>query len=445
MTSSEKLDAVVIGANIRGLVATYVLSSLGYRAVLLEKAPFVGGVDGSFQTPDGSWFEYGMHVLDCDRSTIATKLFSHVVDGQVHRVKLNRGIVLRNQLMPYSPEPRDMPESLRKLLPSLELTDDIGDELPTRARLAECYGQAFTDLIFDETLPSLPAENRHRAFGVDEAELLTNIYPWFFPRADRRPKTGDESRLFHDRLRNNVDQFILYPREGGFGGFSNGFLKKFDSSTIEVITGAKDLEIEIDPGTHSIKRVSALGRQFTAEHYFWGAGWSQLCGLFDIPCQDTATDVVMIGSFRLNRQANSEFNEILLGDPSLRLNRVYFPGSFRESDEPLMQVDFAVPCAENPSTDPDYWQHAWTKDLTTLGVLDGNHRVEMFDYKTNRMHFNSYGMEGEPLVDADVSLLQDDSNIRPLIPSMANLNLNSHVPRNIAYVSSVLASQPGRD
>jgi hypothetical protein len=239
MTTPEKVDAVIIGANIRGLVATYVLSSLGYRAVLLERAPFIGGVDGSFKAPDGSWFEYGMHVLDFGRSDVATKLFTHVVDGQVHRIQLKRGIVLRNQIMPYAPEPAEMPEELRRMLPSMELTDDIGDELPTRSRLAECYGQEFADLILDETLPSLPTENRHRSFGVDESKLLTNIYPWFFPRADRKSKTGDESRAFHDQLRNNVDQHILYPREGGFGGFSKGFVSKFDPDIDQTVERAR--------------------------------------------------------------------------------------------------------------------------------------------------------------------------------------------------------------
>jgi hypothetical protein len=107
-----------------------------------------------------------------------------------------------------------------------------------------------------------------------------------------------------------------------------------------------------------------------------------------------------------------------------------------------MQIDFAVPCLDNPSTDPEYWRRTWVEDLTRLGILDSGHSVEMFDYKTNRMHFNSYGMEGEPLVDADPALLRADTNVRPLTPSMANLNLNSHIPRNIAYVTSVLAASP---
>ena len=57
------------------------------------------------------------------------------------------------------------------------------------------------------------------------------------------------------------------------------------------------------------------------------------------------------------------------------------------------------------------------------------------------MHFNAYGMEGQRLIDADPSLVRADSNLRPVVPSMANLNLNRYVPQTVEYVASIL----GRD
>ena len=71
----ERVDAIVIGGNMRGLVSCYVLDRLGYRAVLLERGKAIGGVDRSFTVEDGTTFDYGMHVLDEDRSTLATRLF----------------------------------------------------------------------------------------------------------------------------------------------------------------------------------------------------------------------------------------------------------------------------------------------------------------------------------------------------------------------------------
>ncbi len=439
MSDSEHLDAIVIGGNIRGLVTAYVLSSLGYKALLVDKAKTVGGADGSFKAADGSVFEFGMHVLDFMRSELATRLFSRVVDGAVNRIKLRRGIVLRNELMPYSPLPAEMPPSLAALLAKDPLHDDLGDRPPSRENLAAIYGEGFSDLIFDEVLPSFPSESRHLDFGVAEEQLMANIYPWFFPRAERATKSGDESRAFHDLLRSGVDQYILYPKRGGFGAFSAGFVDKLDPMRVEVLLGADDLEIQVVPNSHTIRKLNANGREFTADHYFWGASWPQLCALLEIPCQNTATDRILIGSFRLNRPAITDYHEILVGDPNHNINRIYFPAMFRQTDDPLVQVEFAIPLAAEFPVEADFWQASWVKSLQELGFLDAQHAVELFDFKTRAMHFNAFGMEGEPLVDADAGLLRADSNVYPPIPSMANLNLNSHVPRTVAYVTDVLS------
>ncbi len=442
MSGPETLDAVVIGANIRGLVTAHLLSSLGYRAALVERGPRLGGADGTFVTPGGARFEYGLHVLDENRSEAATRLFRLAVDDRVHRVQLKRGIVLRGHAMPYAPQPSGMPDELRRMLPGEDLVDDLGDELPTRVNLSRWYGRAFTDLVFDEVLPSYPSEHRHRQFGVDESRLLANIYPWFFPRARRRSRSGDESRAFHDLLRAGVPQHILYPREGGFSGFAEGLLRKLDPARIEVLMGADDLRIELKPGTHTVDAVHAKGRALRARHVFWAGPWEPLCRILGIPCQNVATDRVMLGSFVFDRPATSPWNELLVGDPSFSMARVYFPGLWRESADPLMQVEFAVPKAGDWPEDPAHWRAKWLDDARRLGLIGAAHRLVEFDFKSIDMHFNGFGMEGEALRDADPSAIQPGSNLHPVVPSMANLNLNRYVPRAIAQVSAVLARDP---
>jgi len=438
MTNDQQLDAVVVGASTRGLVATYALSALGFRAVLLEKASFIGSGDGSFQLSDGTWFDFGMHVLDELRAPVATRLFQHVVRQRVNRLRLKRAIVLRNHIVAYAPEPSGLPDELRKLLNRGDLTDDIGDDLPTRDRLAKYYGPGYADLIYDEVLPSYPTENRHREFGVDESELLVNIYPWFFPRARRTPKRGDISRAFHDKLRSGIDQYIVYPLEGGFGGFGQGFVDSYDPDRIEVVTGASDVEIVREAGRHRIDHITAGGREFRAQRYFWASGWPDLCRLFEVECQNPTTDQIVLGSFRLSEPADTEFHEILCGDPQHKINRISFPGAFRGSSEPLMQVEFAFPVAENRPLDGEIWKNEWLDSLRELRILSERHGVEQFDLKTRPLHFNGYGMEGVKLIDADPSQIDPGSNVYPVVPSMSNLNLNSHIPLDIEYVTRVL-------
>lgn len=437
------LDAVIIGANIRGLVAAHVLTNLGFRIVLLERTQRMGGADATFTTRAGNRFEFGMHVLDYMRSEVATRMFTDVVDGAVQRTTLQRGIVLRGHLMPYAPVPGDMPEELRNMLPGDTLIDDLGDDLPTRARLSCDYGQAFADLIFDEVLPSFPSEYRHRAFGVDEARLLANIYPWFFPRATRSPRSGDASRAFHDKLRAEVPQQILYPRDGGFGGFADGFVNSLKAGGTEILLGAEDLEVDLEPGTHSVRRITAKGRTFQARHYFWATSWPALCQVLELPCQEVATDRVVVGSFLFDRPLSGAYQEILVGDPTFHINRLYFPGRFRQSEEPLLQIEFAFPRAEDRPKDSAHWKERWLKDLKQLGIISDEHEVLDFDFKTAPIHFNAYGMEGVALVDADPGLIRADSNLHSVVPSMANLNLNNHVPRTVADVTAIVCRNPG--
>lgn len=440
MPEHRPFDAAIIGGNIRGLVAAYVLGQLGYRTILIERAPKLGGVDGSFQTPGGTCFDHGLHVLDENRSELATKLFTHVVDGEVHRTKLERAIVLRNEIIPYAPSASDLPPSIRSLLPAGPLVDDIGTDTPTRERLARSYGDGYADLILDEVLPSYPTENRHRAFGVEEGLLLRNIYPWFFPRAERQRTLGDESRAFHDKLREGIEQYVLYPKSGGFSGFAEGFAQKLRGMDVELLVGASDTEVRVIPGTHRIDHVSASGRRIEAHRYFWASAWPGLCKLLGVPCQDVATDVVMLGSFVLNQPANTKYHEILLGDPTHRINRLYFPSTFARSNDARMQVEFSVPKAESWPLDPEHWRSSWLDSLRRLGVLGSQHEVIEFDFKSFALHFNAYGMEGEALVDADPAQLRPDSNIHPIVPSMANLNLNAYVPRVVRELTEVLAA-----
>lgn len=439
-----ELDAVVLGGNIRGLLTAWLLSGLGFRAVLLERAPRVGGADGSFVTAGGSRFDHGLHLLDYMRSELATRLFTAVVDGRVHRLVLRRGIVLRNHVLPYSPLPSELPAELRALLPADELVDDLGDALPTRERLTAIYGRGFADLAFDEVLPSYRCEARHLAFGVDEARLLTNVHPWLFPRAKPAGVPGDASRSFHDRLRAGIPQEVVYPREGGFGGFAEGLVRKLDPQRVEVRTGVSDLHVEVEPERHEILHVDAGGVRYRAPRYFWASAWPGLCALLDLPCQQVATDRLVLGSFRLDRPAHTAYHEILVGDPQHRINRISFPAEFRRSDEPLMQVEFAFPVAESWPQEPEAWRSLWLEDTRRLGLLDADHQVEEFDFRSFTMHYNAFGMEGEPLRDADPTLLHPASNVHPVAPSMANLNLNAYVPEVVRQVTAVLADGPGR-
>ncbi|MCC7410162.1 MAG: NAD(P)-binding protein [Gammaproteobacteria bacterium] len=440
-TNIREVDALVIGANLAGLISAWLLGELGYRTVLLERSSRLGGINTSFAGPDGSTFDMGMHVLDYMRSPVTTRLFSRMTGERLRRTLLERAIVLRGEIMPYAPLPAQMPAAIRALLPADLRVDDLGTAPPTRERIARIYGPGYAALIFDEVLPSYRCEQRHRQLGVGEEHLLTNIYPWFFPRVERPVADAGESRRFHDRLRRGEPQYVLYPSEGGFAGFARAFAEALDPRYVETLIDIPDLHVEIGAGAHTVRWVRAQGRRLTAPHVFWAGHWGGLCKLLGLPWQDLATDNLLLGSFTLNRPASSRYNEIIVGDPALHIDRISFPGRFAGTDAPQLQLEFAFPVADSDSTpNAEHWQRIWLADLRRLGVLDDAHVVESFDFRHLRMHFNSYGAEGRPHVEADPGLLHEDSNIVPVAPSVLNRNLNSSVPR---YLEAVLGAVTG--
>ena len=85
-SDAEHRDAIVIGGNLAGISVAYLLSQYGYKTTLIEPAPFLGGIDGSFRNENGRTFDFGVHALDHERSEFVSRLMEHAVDGRVRRL-----------------------------------------------------------------------------------------------------------------------------------------------------------------------------------------------------------------------------------------------------------------------------------------------------------------------------------------------------------------------
>jgi hypothetical protein len=155
--------------------------------------------------------------------------------------------------------------------------------------------------------------------------------------------------------------------------------------------------------------------------------------------QNLATDNLLLGSFRFNQPAISKYNEILIGDPSFHIDRISFPGKFAQTNAPQLQVEFAFPVADQSlPLEPQHWQQTWISDLRRLGLLGDGHRLETYDFRYFRMHYNSFGAEGEECREAAPSLLMPSSNIWPVAPTVQHRNINNRVPLYLQQINRVL-------
>ncbi len=252
----------------------------------------------------------------------------------------------------------------------------------------------------------------------------------------------DESRAFHDRLRRGQEQYVLYPKEGGFAGFAKAFCTMLGPN-VELITEIPDLHFELEPSSQRVSWIQAKGRKFESPRIFWCSAWPALCQLLNLPVQDLVTDNMLLGSFRFSEPALTDYNEILVGDTSFHIDRISFPGKFNQSDAPLLQIEFAFPVADTSlPLEPSHWRGTWVSELERMGLLGERHSLEYFDFRNFQMHYNSFGAEGKACIDADASLLKPDSNVYPVAPTMQNRNINSSVPLYLQNVLEVLTKCP---
>ena len=435
-------DAIVIGSNLAGLVIAHALSSVGYRTVVADGSTEVGGMDRSFTNENGRVFDFGFHGLAYMRSELVTRLFVSVMDGAVRHLEHRRGIVLRGYTIPYNAAPERWPAEIAALLRRGPRIDDIGASLPTRERIAAVYGEGFAGLIFDEVLPSYPSEARHAVFGVDPAALLVNIYPWFFPRIERASAGINPSRLYQDSVREGRRESLLYPLAGGFGGFANGFRRLLEARGVEFWLDP-DFEVRWNAESQRVDWVGVGGRRARAPRVYWTRSPETLCELLGKPLPALDPDLFVLGSFEFDRPIRCEYTELIVGDPDHPVNRISFPGKLNGERDDLVQLEFAFPRAANGySTKANDWQGDWLRSLRRLGVIGPEHNVVAFDWKKVPLLYNAYGVEGQPMPEIDLGGLDPATNLRPVLPSLRKINLNTRVPDYLRFVLADLAERP---
>ncbi len=276
---------------------------------------------------------------------------------------------------------------------------------------------------------------------------MTNIYPWFFPRARRTPAGIGPSRAFQDQCREARREILVYPMEGGFGSFVNGFARKFEERGGEIISGASDLHVEFDSVTRNVEYVKANGRCLEAPRVYWCAPPESLADLLSMPFPEVRSELFVLGSFEFERPIQCEFTELIVADPEHFINRISFPGLFSRTPNDLVQIEFAYPRhSDRHEIKESYWLEKWVASLQQLGIVQPGNTVVDFDLKVAPMMYNSFGIDGAPLPKLDFSdAIPKTSNLRPVMPTLRKDNINTRLPQFLEFVIADLLGRPCAD
>src|SRR5574344_331000 len=86
--SNTTYDMAIIGSGLGGLVCNYILAKHGFKTILLEKQPQVGGCLQTFRR-FGVKYETGMHYIgSMDEGKILHRLFTYL--DLIHKVKISK-------------------------------------------------------------------------------------------------------------------------------------------------------------------------------------------------------------------------------------------------------------------------------------------------------------------------------------------------------------------
>ncbi len=240
---TKKKKVVVLGGGIGGLSVGYFLSRTGkFEVTVLEKAPVIGGVCGSFQH-NGFVLDYGAHKIYSVIPGIMDEIKDLMGDRLIKVPKKNR-IFLRGHLLDY-------PLKLGNLAKVLGMG--------TFLRLGFGYALTFIGGLFDKSPASSYEEYILKRFGRGTYELV------FEPLANK--VWGDPSTLHPDMASTRIPasggmdvilrllgikkessdtsaEFFYYPKKG-FGDLTDAFREKIEEMDGRVITNVNSVDVDM--------------------------------------------------------------------------------------------------------------------------------------------------------------------------------------------------------
>ena len=376
---SEK-SVIIFGGGLSGLVAANICSQYGIKSLLVENTNLLGGGNKSLKDKEGNIFDYGYHALDYNRSLTTTKFFKKVLKNNYRKFKLKRGIILKDHLFPYNEKINNWPKELRMLFPKKLTNDAIKGKL-NRKKISKVFGKKFTNLAYEEILRSYPSINWSLKNGGKEEDFFSLVYPWFFPRTKKINQRKSEWDVFHDKMRNDLNHFVLYPKKGGFGSFVESIYDNINQKYCKIIKNAKNIEFNIQSKTKKISSVKINGKVCVADTYFWCNSPISLCKILDIKIKEKIgrPQQIVFGNFVLKNKIKSRFHEILVGSNQHKINRISFPGKIANNNNKLIQVEYSFPLTAT-KYDKTALKKSWINSLKILGIIHKQDQIKKFTF-----------------------------------------------------------------
>src|SRR5690606_9040510 len=205
-TKVQSADAVVVGGGIAGLVAALILLNQGRRVRLIDRAPALGGLMRSVQSPHGQSFDIGTHYL-LSTGLPEGNMFGGVLNtesGCLDARRLEVSLLERIRREIFDRAGRDMQAEYGTLA---EQADAMYGPTAAETLIAPLM-RRFTGLPLEELAP-----DAHHAFGLSRIILLDDAEA----RAAKKTPQLDQVVAYVRGADNTSSIIKYYPKQGGIG------------------------------------------------------------------------------------------------------------------------------------------------------------------------------------------------------------------------------------
>lgn len=351
---------VVGGAGPAGLMAALSAAGAGHEVVVLEAAPVVGGMAGSFEVA-GQRVDYGSHRLHpATDPALMARIRSLLGDDLQQRPRRGR-IRLRGRWVGFPLTPagmaRDLPASF-----TARVARDTVEKLVRRPHDDGSFDGALRRRLGSTVASEFYAPYARKLYGEDPTELTSEL-------ADRRVAATSPLTIAANALRASRPngRMFFYPRRG-YGQIAEALAEAAVDAGVDVRLSTPLEGVRTDAGA---VHVAAAGAELTADLLLSSIPVGALAAGLDPPPPAPVTAALgrvrhraMVLSYLVvPRDRYTPFDAHYLPDAALRISRLSEPKNYRDGDDP---PDRTVLCAEIPCWVGD---EIWTAAAEPLAEL----------------------------------------------------------------------------
>lgn len=408
MPQSDK-TVVIVGAGIAGLTLALLLARQGYRPVVVEREPEVGGLARSF-TYDGFTFDIGPHRFHTD-NPLVDNLVREVLGEDLIEIERRSGVWMAGKYLDW---PLDISAALKlpfgllfasflELFKKREHSDDSFESY-----IIGRYGRPLYEEFFKgytEKFLGLPCSMISRDWavtGIDRAVIDSSI------------RMDDLKSLVLAACRPSASLAFLYPGSGGIGVFSQRLAKMVEQAGGTVLLGKDVTGVEIiGDKVHGVTLQG--GGKITCNNLFWSAAITGLQKILGESAIDLHYLSMLLYNYRVCEPARVPYQWCYFGAADIPFNRVSIPSHFNPLLSPPGKVGVCVevtcPVGDLRMDCPEKAEPAIRRVLTDAGIIGGRAEVEGVAIERIPDVYPIYALDYQQKLDALVQRLSRISNL----------------------------------